>query len=62
MDFFFEETYPFASGESNLYKISDKVYLGLPLDDFADVICEGLVIDKEPVKLAKWIMDFEDKV
>lgn len=61
--FFTEETYPFACGESsNLYKISDKVYLSLPLDDFADIICEGLVIDKDPVKLAKWIMEFEDKI
>ena len=61
--FFFEETYPIASGESsNLYKISDKVYLALSLDDFADVICDALVVDDEPVKLAEWIKGFEDKI
>ena len=62
--FFFEETYyPIASGESsNLYKISDKVYLALPLDDFADVICDSLVIDEEYIKLAEWIKDFKDKI
>ena len=61
--FFNEETYPIASGESsNLYKISDKVYLGLPLDDFADVICDSLVVDEDPIKLAKWIKDFKDKI
>ncbi len=61
--FFFEETYPIASGESsNLYKISDKVYLALPLDDFADVICDSLAVDEDPIKLAKWIKDFKDKI
>lgn len=61
--FFTEETYPFACGESsNLYKISDKVYLSLPLDDFADVICDSLVVDEDPIKLAEWIKGFEDKI
>ena len=61
--FFTEETYPIASGESsNLYKISDKVYLALPLDDFADVICDSLAVDEDPIKLAKWIKDFKDKI
>ena len=61
--FFTEETYPFACGQSsNLYKISDKVYLGLPLDDFGDVICDSLVVDEEPIRLAEWIKDFKDKI
>lgn len=61
--FFTEETYPFACGQSsNLYKISDKVYLGLPLDDFGDVICDSLVVDEDPIKLAEWIKGFEDKI
>jgi len=56
---FTDETYPFAcSEESNLYKINNKMFRSIPIDDFADIICEALVIDKEPVKLAEWVMEF----
>ena len=57
-----DETYPFAcSEESNLYKINNKMFRSIPIDDFADIICEALVIDKEPVKLAEWIIEFKSK-
>lgn len=59
---FTDETYPFASSEeSNLYKINNKMFRSIPIDDFADIISEALVIDKEPVKLAEWIMEFKSK-
>ena len=59
---FTDETNPFAcSEESNLYKISNKMFRSITIDDFADIICEALVIDKDPVKLAEWIMDFKSK-
>lgn len=59
---FTDETYPFAcSEESNLYKINNKMFRSIPIDDFADIICEALVIDKEPVKLAEWITEFKSK-
>jgi hypothetical protein len=59
---FTDDTYPFAcSEESNLYKIDNKMFRSIPIDDFADIIYEALVIDKEPVKLAEWIMEFKSK-
>ena len=59
---FTDDTYPFAcSEESNLYKIDNKMFRSIPIDDFADIISEALVIDKEPVKLAEWIMEFKSK-
>ena len=59
---FTDETYPFACSESsNLYKICNKMFRSVPLDDFADVIFEVVVIDKEPAKLAEWIMDPESE-
>ena len=59
---FTDETYPFAcSEESNLYKINNKMFRSIPIDDFADIIYEALIIDKEAVKLAEWIMGFKSK-
>ena len=59
---FTDETYPFAcSEESNFYKINNKMFRSIPIDDFTDIIYEALVIDKEPAKLANWILDFKSK-
>lgn len=59
---FTDDTNPFAcSEESNLYKIDNKMFRSIPIDDFADIICEALVIDKESVTLAEWIMEFKSK-
>lgn len=59
---FTDETYPLAcSEESNLYKINNKIFRSISIDDFADIIYEALVIDKEPVRLAEWIMEFKSK-
>lgn len=57
---FTDKTCPFVSGEeSNLYKINNKMFRSIFIHDFAEIICEALVIDKDPVKLAEWIKDFK---